>query len=496
MLKPLRPEEALRLRTYLKETGYTKQGIGELLGTNDYPSARLGNLPWMLHAAGEGTPLSVLVKLLYCGAPVSLAEAQSALPGDVLETITATSLAAEENGSLRAPFMLMPFESVYVVTDCPMTIERGEDPDVVLMINPTTFLLHAFTIRKKSRKTLDVGTGCGAIAFAAAEFSDCVVATDLNPRAVDLARFGAWLNGLSNVDCRTGSLLEPVAGETFDLILSNPPFFITPDFESDRVFCESSEELDQLSFRLLQTAPAHLEEGGYFEMLFEWAEVEGEPWSERMSRTLEPLGCDACLIVGARRDAARYAYERIRELDSGKAERDPGAFDKWLAYYRRHGVQTIYRGFIVLRKRSGRNWFRTVQFEAGGKHPMGRMIEQFFAAQDFLLAHPDEESWFNTRFRLAPYTRLQQRLEPRGGVWRGEVMEIVHETGFPWAQKVEPLVAEFIAQFTGEYTLGQVAGELSRRVNADCSQVRAQCLDLARRLVERCYLLWERGEPT
>jgi SAM-dependent methyltransferase len=496
LLRPLRPEDALRLRTYLKESGYTNQGIVQLLGTKDLPSAQLGNVPWMLHAAGEGTPLSVLVRLFYCGAPVSVAEIGSVLPGDVLSTLAATSLLVEENGLLRAPFMLTPFENLYVLTDHSTAIERGEDSNAVLFVNPTTFLLHAFTIRRKSRRTLEVGTGCGAIAFAAAGFSDYVVATDLNPRAVDLARFGAWLNGLSNVDCRTGNLLEPVAGETFDLILSNPPFFITPDFESDRVFCENPDILDQLSFKLLQKAPAHLEEGGYFEMLFDWAEVEGEPWSERMSRILYPLGCDAHLIVGARKDPARYAYERIRELDSGQVRHNQGTFDKWLAYYRQHRVQAIYRGFLVLRKRSGPNWFRTVEFQTLGKHPMGHMIERAFAAQDFLLAHPDDQSWFNTRFRLAPYTRLQQRLEPRGGVWRGDLTEIVQEAGFPWAQKVNPLVAEFIAQFTGEYTLGQMADEFSRKINVDSSQVRTQCLDLARRLVERCYLLWETGEPT
>ena len=54
-----------------------------------------------------------------------------------------------------------------------------------------------------------------------------VVATDVNPRALAMARLTAELNEL-DIDVRDGSLFDPVAGETFDLIATNPPFVISP----------------------------------------------------------------------------------------------------------------------------------------------------------------------------------------------------------------------------------------------------------------------------
>ena len=66
-------------------------------------------------------------------------------------------------------------------------------------------------------------------AFLATRHAETVTGTDINPRALDLAAFGAALNGLHTLAWREGSLLEPVGEEMFDLITMNPPFIISPD---------------------------------------------------------------------------------------------------------------------------------------------------------------------------------------------------------------------------------------------------------------------------
>jgi len=73
---------------------------------------------------------------------------------------------------------------------------------------------------------LATGTGCIAISVAAQLAGAIVVATDLVPEAVELARRNAAALGVSTqIDFRVGSLWEPLReGETFDLILSNPPY--------------------------------------------------------------------------------------------------------------------------------------------------------------------------------------------------------------------------------------------------------------------------------
>src|SRR2546425_12713507 len=72
---------------------------------------------------------------------------------------------------------------------------------------------------------LDLGCGYGAIGIIAARLSEGghVILTDVNERAVALARKNVAANGVGNAEVRLGTLYEPVAGLAFDHILCNPP---------------------------------------------------------------------------------------------------------------------------------------------------------------------------------------------------------------------------------------------------------------------------------
>lgn len=75
-------------------------------------------------------------------------------------------------------------------------------------------------------RALDLGSGSGVGAVFAARRGHQVVAVDLNPEAVRCVRINALLNGLEErIEARQGDLFAPVAGEAFDLVLFNPPFF-------------------------------------------------------------------------------------------------------------------------------------------------------------------------------------------------------------------------------------------------------------------------------
>src|SRR3989304_3953297 len=72
---------------------------------------------------------------------------------------------------------------------------------------------------------LDVGCGYGALGIVAATLAanGRVVMTDVNERAVDLAARNVRANAVPHAEVRLGSLYEPVSGEGFEAILSNPP---------------------------------------------------------------------------------------------------------------------------------------------------------------------------------------------------------------------------------------------------------------------------------
>jgi release factor glutamine methyltransferase len=98
----------------------------------------------------------------------------------------------------------------------------------VLVPRPDTETLIEVAKGLGGTRVLDLCTGSGAIAVALAKElpAATVVATEISVEAAALARRNAERNGVT-VDVRTGDLWEPVAGETFDLIVSNPPYIAT-----------------------------------------------------------------------------------------------------------------------------------------------------------------------------------------------------------------------------------------------------------------------------
>jgi release factor glutamine methyltransferase len=91
------------------------------------------------------------------------------------------------------------------------------------------FLVHQLSrpeLLRPTSRVLDLGTGSGAGAVAAARAGCEVVAVDINPEAVRCARINALLNEVEcHVDARQGDLFAPVAGERFDVVLFNPPYY-------------------------------------------------------------------------------------------------------------------------------------------------------------------------------------------------------------------------------------------------------------------------------
>lgn len=106
---------------------------------------------------------------------------------------------------------------------------------------------------------LDMGTGSGVGAVFAARWAARVVAVDINPEAVRCARINALLNRVEErVEVRQGDLFAPVAGERFDLVLFNPPYY--PGQPADAL--DWAWRSDDVPERFAAGLPAALATGG------------------------------------------------------------------------------------------------------------------------------------------------------------------------------------------------------------------------------------------
>ena len=130
----------------------------------------------------------------------------------------------------------------------------------------------------------DLGTGSGAIALAVAkERPHCrVVATDLSLAALDVATSNAEKLGLTNVKIRAGDWLAPLAGETLDMILSNPPYIRSDDphtregdvrFEPPLALNAGPEGLESIRHIALH-ARRHLRPGGWLMFEHGWDQAD------------------------------------------------------------------------------------------------------------------------------------------------------------------------------------------------------------------------------
>ena len=110
-------------------------------------------------------------------------------------------------------------------------LEFEVTPDVLIPRHDTETLVNEAVARKPGTShLLDIGTGSGCIAIAMAKRlpGATVTAIELSEAALAVARRNAAING-AKVEFLAGSLLEPVAGRRFDLILSNPPYIPADD---------------------------------------------------------------------------------------------------------------------------------------------------------------------------------------------------------------------------------------------------------------------------
>ncbi|EFW09345.1 methyltransferase, partial [Pauljensenia hongkongensis] len=236
---------------------------------------------------------------------------------------------------------------------------RPLDEDHVLGIGGASLSLLGQTIRERVGSALDLGCGCGTQALYLATHCGRVVATDLSARAGALTQFNAALNG-APIDVRVGSLFEPVSGESFDLIVSNPPFVITPDTvragAGFHEYRDGGMQRDELVGALIRSAPDHLAPGGTLQILANWeipagADPDGH-WSPRVEDWLSGLGVDAWVVQRDALDPAQYAEMWIR--DSGGHRMSHEAFERgyaaWLRDFTAAGVGAIGMGFLAVRR--------------------------------------------------------------------------------------------------------------------------------------------------
>ncbi len=333
------------------------------------------------------------------------------------------------------PLRRETFEGLELASD---PAEREHEADFVLGAGPASRLLARLTIRRHASAVLDLGTGSGVQALLASRHADRVVAVDVNKRALAISELNAKSNGIENVEWREGSWLEPVRGERFDLVISNPPYVISPD--SSHAYRDSGEHMDALVLRLLAEIPGVLEDGGFAQVLCSWVVGVDGDWRSTIETAVAGSGCDVILIRYSLEEPAAYAerwHERLAEVDP-PAHRE--TIDRWVAHYAANGVEAFAFGIVVLRRRQAeRNWFRAIAAPGSPHDAAGNHVLRLFEGWDWARAAPDRD----IAVTPAPGGRILRRLDLEEGTER-ITLEVRPHAGF--AARIDERVATALAR--------------------------------------------------
>jgi methylase of polypeptide subunit release factors len=459
---------------------------------------------------GSTAPAGVLARLWLLGAQVTRRELDAAVPRTTSRGLERLGLVRSQGSSpddgVLAAVDLRPIESDgatwWLASDLgQVTTGAPLRPGHVLGLGGASTTLARWTPRERVGRALDVGTGSGVQALYLARHAAEVTATDLSGRALAFAGFNAALNAAADgpfhgrqLELRRGSLLEPVAGERFDVVVSNPPFVITPRRGGAAMpepplytYRDGGLVGDAVVARLVQGLEDVLAPGGVAQLLGNWEHRSGEPWQERVASWL-PAGLDAFVVQREVQDPAEYAETWARDAGHrpGTAEHD-APVERYLDDFEARGVDAVGLGVLTLRRpdageptRAPLRRLEEITGPLGGGGPMGTVVTDVLAAERWL-AGVDDEALLGTRLVTAADVTEERFGTP--GTADPQVVLLRQGGGLQRAVRADTALAGLVGACDGDLSLGQIIAALASLLDEPVGEITSRLLGPVRRLV-------------
>ena len=495
------PAAALaRLREAFGSASYTVEAVVEAIGEEAHRAlGRNSTVPARRALRGRDDPLALLTRLWLLQEGVSRRNLDRTLPG-LAEPLLAAGILATDVDRVWAEIDIRPYATddgpLWVASDLTPGLDgvlAPSRPDFVLGVSSASATLAQLTVRTPVGRALDLGTGCGVQSLHLARHAGSVVATDVNPRALALARLTLELNRAA-ADLRLGSLYEPVAAETFDLIVSNPPYVMAPPTRTPLAYREGTMPADALVEHVVRRGAERLADGGVLQVLGNWAHPSGADWKDRLHRWLEPTGCDAHVVQ--REVLEPSAYVELWLADAGLTSTPGyvGRYEEWLDYLAGQGVAAVGMGWVTVR-RAGRSAprVRIEDWPYPVEQPIGPAFAAEFEAADLLAPMSDAELLRRSWVLAADVTE-----ETRGRPGQAHPEHIVfrRQRGFRRAVEVDTALAGVLGACDGELSLGRITVSVAALLGVPAAALTAEVLPRVRDLVLDGFLRDEATLPS
>lgn len=332
----------------LSAAGYSAERLEPILGMEPFPAPNRDVLDDFERRVTNLGALETLVKLFLCGRSVPMATARQHLRPLDVETLLGARVLRQEGDRVSATIKLQPYQQLLLASDPPHHGITDPPFNWVMGVGNTSRAVHQAMRPHPSRRALDIGTGSGILALAAADFCDSVLAIDRNPRAIGFVSFNARLNGISNVLTEVADLQTWSPEQLFDYVVSNPPFVLAPNHLYE--YRSLGTPPQETPHELIRSCAARLRDDGHAHLIVDYPQIRGADWQSDLANLVQSLNCDA--RVQCRRTLAAEAYARfwieVSETTSNIEENLP----IWMRHLAAHQIERVTNLVITIRRRS------------------------------------------------------------------------------------------------------------------------------------------------
>lgn len=447
---------AEELADVFTQAGFTADGIAGHLGPEAFEALQRGEPAAVALAVRGQSQLDILVRLfiLHEWLPATLlADSVGARLATAL--VDAGVAQCDDNGNVRIGLDIRPHIIVgrnrVVFSDVDASlIDHVPGADHVLGVGSASLSLLQSTPLSPVPTALDLGTGSGVQLLGQLDCAEHVTATDVHPRALELAKATVAATGQADrVELIEGSWFEPVAGRRFDRIVANPPFVVGLP-EVGHVYRDSGLNLDGATELVVSEAVDHLTPGGTAHLLGAWVHTDEASWQQRVASWLPDKGVTAWIIQRDVADPALYVSTWLK--DESVDVRTPLGRERsrlWLEHFRNHGVTRIGFGFVAIQRIAddADSDVLAEEMPQSFSDPLGPEVDEYFARAAWLRdLVPGELE--HKHFALRPGVAKEDVSLPDKDLGQGfarAVLRLTRTDGPRWSHEVDEHLAAIVS---------------------------------------------------
>jgi SAM-dependent methyltransferase len=344
-----RQDDLAAVRRRLRTLGYTETAVAQTLQIEGpYAVGPVGREIWHRYHLSGDDPLQVVIRVFLLGYPEDESRILELFGWDELAALLDVGLLMKVAPTqVASPVSLYPIADLYVATDW----RWDEDASTrwasmrVMPLGRDSYGLARLAASSAGGQAVDLCSGSGVVALVVARNVDHVIGVDINPRAVNFARFNALFNSIGNCTFRQGDLYDGVERQQFHLATANPPFVPTPDVDT-LLFRGGGGSGEDVLRRIIGGCADHLSDGGMCLIVTDLVQHAGIGYADKLA---DWLGGDSGLTGVVFKTPSMTPLEYAIEHTHATRRASEELFG-WIDHYRAQAIDAIARGYIAIRK--------------------------------------------------------------------------------------------------------------------------------------------------